>query len=121
MGRRALLLGIVLAAVAAGPGAPAASDTPFDVNSALDDGDVAIGNGLCATGGGVCTLRAAIQEANSTVGPEEILIKIPPLNSPTTIQPATALPVVTSQTTIDGTTQYSSPHSPAVRLLGSSA
>src|SRR5262249_44166570 len=46
----------------------------FVVNSALDAVDVLPGNGVCATAGAVCTLRAAIQEANTTPGPHIITL-----------------------------------------------
>jgi CSLREA domain-containing protein len=46
----------------------------FTVNSTLDAVDANIGNGVCATAGAVCTLRAAIQEANSTVAADSIIL-----------------------------------------------
>lgn len=52
----------------------AAPASVFNVNSALDEVDNNIGNGLCETGAifGGCTLRAAIQEANANPGPDTI-------------------------------------------------
>jgi len=47
----------------------------FTANSTVDAVDVVIGDGLCETAiPGQCTLRAAIQEANSTVAPDVIVL-----------------------------------------------
>jgi len=55
---------------------PVASDAAiFYVNSPADAVDASPGNGVCATAGGVCTLRAAIQEANTLVGADTIVLK----------------------------------------------
>jgi CSLREA domain-containing protein len=45
------------------------------VNSAADFPDTNPGNGICATSNGLCTLRAAIDEARATVGPQ--MIRVP--------------------------------------------
>lgn len=47
----------------------------FTVNSLLDTADSSVGNGVCLTAGGVCTLRAAIQEANTTAAADTILFQ----------------------------------------------
>src|SRR3954471_2309484 len=48
----------------------------FTVNSTADVVDFNPGNGVCetATGNGVCTLRAAVQEAGATSGPNTISV-----------------------------------------------
>lgn len=45
------------------------------VNSTADFPDANPGNGICATSNGQCTLRAAIDEARATVGPQ--MIRVP--------------------------------------------
>jgi CSLREA domain-containing protein len=87
----------------------------FTVNTAFDNADLSPGDGDCRTVSNGCSLRAALQEANSTPGDEEVRIEFDILWGPTTpsesgpswvIQPASALPTVTrSHVTIDGTTQ----------------
>jgi CSLREA domain-containing protein len=78
----------------------------FTVNDLGDASDAAPGNGTCATAGAVCTLRAAIEEANALAGADVIGFSVAG-----SITPATALPFVTQQLTIDGTTApgYSAP------------
>jgi CSLREA domain-containing protein len=49
-----------------------AHGTGIDVNSTADLPDVAPWDGVCADGSGLCTLRAAVQEANAQLGPNEI-------------------------------------------------
>ncbi|HUS24628.1 MAG TPA: DUF4347 domain-containing protein [Candidatus Binatia bacterium] len=44
----------------------------FTVNSESDTSDSENGDGVCADSYGNCTLRAAIQEANATVGPDTV-------------------------------------------------
>ncbi|MBO9680545.1 MAG: IPTL-CTERM sorting domain-containing protein [Acidovorax sp.] len=78
----------------------AAHAATFTVNSSADDGDANPGDGLCATAAATCTLRAAIQEANHWGGPDTIQFGFG--GAPTTIAPATVLPNITSQVTIDG-------------------
>ncbi len=46
----------------------------FTVDSAADEVDATPGDGICATAGGDCTLRAAIQEANTTAAPDTIAL-----------------------------------------------
>jgi CSLREA domain-containing protein len=52
--------------------APSASASTFTVGSTTDAVDANPGDTACATAGGACTLRAAVQEANSLAGPDEI-------------------------------------------------
>src|SRR5262249_60812352 len=60
---------VALAALATA--APAAAAT-FTVNSAADTGDANTGDGVCNDGTGACTLRAAIDQANASGGPDVI-------------------------------------------------
>ena len=55
-------------------GAGVANATTFAVNSTVDAGDSAAGDGLCesVSGTGVCTLRAAIEEANALAGADAV-------------------------------------------------
>ncbi|HEV2951832.1 MAG TPA: right-handed parallel beta-helix repeat-containing protein, partial [Actinomycetota bacterium] len=55
-------------------GAMAAVAPPFIVDDVADRVDANIGNGVCKTVANTCSLRAAIQEANSRAGADEILI-----------------------------------------------
>jgi CSLREA domain-containing protein len=101
------------------------------VNSTGDAGDANAGNGVCDTGGlnsqsnAECTLRAAIQEANATAGLDTIIFNMPtsepgysgaPLSY--TINPGSALPTISDQVVIDGTTQTGYPGTPIVVLDG---
>jgi len=104
------------------------------VNSTRDVVDAAPGNGVCDTGalntqGAIeCTLRAAIEEANALAGADNIDFNIPttelgysaaPLSY--TIQPGLALPIVTEQVVIDGSTQPDFPGTPIIVIDGVSA
>jgi large repetitive protein len=73
MGRHVLFVVAAVAAVTVlGTNAlPLQADT-FVVNSALDDVDANLADGVCSTAGGSCTLRAAIQQANALPGPHVI-------------------------------------------------
>jgi CSLREA domain-containing protein len=59
--RLVVLTAFAFAAVLCGT----ARGATFVVNSTLDAGDTAPGNGVCDDGAGHCTLRAAIEETNS--------------------------------------------------------
>jgi CSLREA domain-containing protein len=63
---------MILLVMILGTGIASAAD--FTVNSTNDGVDANPGNGICATGAGVCTLRAAIQEANSSPGTDTISV-----------------------------------------------
>jgi CSLREA domain-containing protein len=82
----------------------------FTVNQTGDASDSALGDmpNACDVdlpiGGDQCTLRAAIEEANATAGHDKIAFNIPG-DGVHTIQPATALPSILEQTTVDGLTQ----------------
>jgi CSLREA domain-containing protein len=97
----------------------AASAATFTVTNAGDAIDATPGNGLCATAGGVCTLRAAIQEANALAGTDTVNFSI--ASGPQTIAPATDLPLITGDLTIDGTTQPGSGSAPRILLDGNNA
>jgi hypothetical protein len=86
----------------------------FAVNSTGNARDANLANAACdvnaSASGNQCTLRAAIQEANDTDGADVINFNIP--DNPNvagfevkTISPATALPIITEQVTINGYTQ----------------
>ncbi len=64
---------VATVALALGLGSPARGAV-FLVDSTADEIDASPGDGLCASGSGVCTLRAAVIEANATVGPDVIEI-----------------------------------------------
>jgi CSLREA domain-containing protein len=44
----------------------------FSVNTTTDGADLSPGDGLCAITGGNCSLRAAVQEANASIGADTI-------------------------------------------------
>lgn len=92
----------------------------YVVTSVSDAPDAIPGDGICATATGACTLRAAIQEANSTPGPQTIEFNIPG-PGPHTIQPASPLPAISQAVVIDATTQPGYLATPVIELMGSSA
>ncbi len=53
-------------------GVSSASAATFSVNTTTDSADANPGNGVCADSGGSCSLRAAIVEANFSLGPDII-------------------------------------------------
>ncbi len=73
-----------------------------------DDADLSTADGVCdsnsSKSGSQCTLRAAIQEANSRGGADEIDFKLKK-NASKVIEPKTPLPHLTGQTEIDGLSQ----------------
>jgi CSLREA domain-containing protein len=73
-----LLVGLIGGVALAGGGRPApfgpARAGGFVVNSLGDERDAALGDGVCATAAGTCTLRAAVQEANASLGPDTIYV-----------------------------------------------
>jgi CSLREA domain-containing protein len=85
------------------------------VNSTDDDADNNLGDGVCWTGQLVvfgmfgvneCTLRAAIQESNASAGADLITFTgLIPLDAfgKVMIQPTSALPSITTEVVIDGT------------------
>jgi RHS repeat-associated protein/CSLREA domain-containing protein len=99
---------------------PLASGTTFIVNSTEDEGDTNTADGLCKTASNVCTLRAAIQQANTTIDSDTIRFNLPG-TGPYIITPGSALPSITQPVIINGTTQPSFSGTPIIRLNGSQA
>lgn len=114
---------------------PAQAKT-FTVNSTKDRADEQPGNGRCSTGirivhndGGIeleCTLRAAIQEANTTAEPDTINFGIQKRKGTNctrtrvcTISPTSAYPAISYPTTINGYSQPGS--SPNTATTGTNA
>jgi len=115
-------------------GAVPARALSFVVNSTGDTADQTLVDGICDTGslnsqGDVeCTLRAAIAEANAQQGTDSILFSIPTTEpgyvaSPLayTIQPATALPIITAPVILDGTSQPDFGATPIIVIDGVAA
>ncbi len=112
----------------------AVDSNAYVVNSTGDALDLAPGNGVCDTdalnsqGAAECTLRAAIEEANALAGSDIIDFNIPvteagyseaPLSY--TIQPGSALPTVSEQVAVDGSTQPDFQGTPIIVVNGVSA
>ena len=104
-----------------------ASAADFTVNSTNDVSDSSI-NGVCDIGTGSCTLRAAIEEANATVGSDNIFFNISG-SGPHLITLSSALPTIINSVNIDASTQPGSlcnslndglPHTLSIRIVGSS-
>jgi CSLREA domain-containing protein len=112
-----LTLALVLVAVQVPPLAQGAG---FIVNSTGDGADSNTGDGVCNDGSGACTLRAAIEEANATVKPDEITFNIPGAGVHF-IAPGIGLPAVAEQVSIDATTQPGYAGKPLVQLDGVNA
>ena len=83
---------------------PVAYAATFTVNSTADSSDASPGDSVCDDGTGACTLRAAIEEANASLGLNTIAFAIPG-SGPHTISPGSALPTITDPAVIDGYTQ----------------
>jgi CSLREA domain-containing protein len=94
-----MVLGIVTL-----PAIPAQGVTTFTVTSTADAPDSDPTDGLCSARGVGCTLRAAIQQANTTTARDRIAFRIPG-SLPRTIRPAGGLPVVLHPIILDGYTQ----------------
>jgi uncharacterized repeat protein (TIGR01451 family) len=104
--RRVLVALVLLSSLSAGA-------STYTVNDLGDAGDAVAGNDACDAGNGVCTLRAAIEEANAHAGADTIAFSVAG-----TISPATALPAVIQQATIDGTTAPGYTTAPVVAVDG---
>jgi CSLREA domain-containing protein len=96
--RRALPVALAILAVA--PGLFAAT---FTVNTVVDAPDASPGNGVCLTASGTCSLRAAIQEANTTQALDTIAFAIPGPGVHTIV--TTGLPYAYTPLIVDGFTQ----------------
>ena len=121
VGKRAMVLGFLAVLVALGlmlaTNERAYAASTFTVNLTGDQPDFSGSDGRCDTdasalNGVQCTLRAAIQQANATPGADTINFNVPGIGVKT-ISPASALPDVTEQVTIDG---YSQPGTSANTL-----
>ncbi len=95
--------GVLLAALPAS----AALGATFVVDSTGDEPDDNTADNICHTALNTCTLRAAIQQANVTAGPDVIHFNITG-GGVHTIRPVGGLPNITGPVTIDG---YSQPGS----------
>src|SRR5829696_4708902 len=104
-----LLVAGMMAALSLMPAPSAHAATTFTVNLTADTPDANLSNAACDVNptatGKQCTLRAAIQQANAALGADTIRFAIPGTTGVKTITPASALPVITEQVTIDGYTQ----------------
>lgn len=76
----------------------------FVVDNTGDNPDSNPGDGFCDDGAGNCSLRAAIQEANASAGPDTIEFSID-VSGVATIAPSTPLPNITDPVTINGYSQ----------------
>ncbi len=126
---KALAAGALMAAMmAAGTMAanPAHASTTFTVNQTGDAPDASTTSNTCDTdvftSGDQCTLRAAIGQANATLGADAINFNIPGTGVKTIAvnsQGFGALPAITEQVSIDGYTQPGS--SPNTKAVGDDA
>jgi hypothetical protein len=85
----------------------AASAAVYEVDSTGDEADAAVGTAGCLTVGLKCTLRAALEESNSSTGVEDtILFKASEFQGQLvdTISPATPLPTITAPVEINAGT-----------------
>ncbi len=125
--KRALAAGLLVAGMMAAlslmPAPSAHAATTFTVNLTADTPDANLSNAACdvnpAASGKQCTLRAAIQQANATAGADTIRFAIPGTTGVKTISPASALPQITEQVTIDGYTQTGA--HPNTKAIGNDA
>ncbi len=94
-----------LAVALLAPQDAAAASATFTVNSIADTQDLMPGDGHCdteaAVAGEQCTLRAAIQEANSTADMDTVGFAIPGRGAHT-IAPASDLPTITQPVDLNG-------------------
>jgi hypothetical protein len=109
-----LFVAILILAAGCGP-----AGGPFIVNNPGDAGDSHPGDGICRTAASAtaCTLRAALEETDALAGSDSIRFNLPA--GSLTILPHTALPVITGELTIDGTTQPGYTDDPIVIIDGS--
>jgi CSLREA domain-containing protein len=91
------------------------------VNVVGDAPDANTADGLCETATvGQCSLRAAIQQANASIGANTIQFSIPGVG-PHTIAPTSALPTITDPVTVDGWSEPDYAGTPIIELNGTSA
>jgi CSLREA domain-containing protein len=114
----ALALVAMMAATLLTAAVPSYATTTFKVNSVGDQADANGNENVCMTSAGTCTLRAAIEQANATFGADVIAFEISGTGVHT-ITPASPLPAITHQVTIDGYTQAGT--HPNTRTVGDEA
>jgi CSLREA domain-containing protein/uncharacterized repeat protein (TIGR01451 family) len=95
----------------------AQAEVTFTVNSTADTSDNACSGTGNPVPAGDCTLREAIENANTVVGPDEIDFDISG-TAPFTITLSSELPPITDPVVIDGTTQPGYSGSPVVEVSG---
>jgi CSLREA domain-containing protein len=93
---------IVVGCLLAAPAAALAAE--YTVDSTLDEPDNNVGVGGCMTAGGKCTLRAAIQESNSSTGTTDTIKFVAAFNGELadTIPLGSSLPAIVDPVRIDG-------------------
>lgn len=89
----------------------------FIVNSTGDGGDSNTSDGVCNDGAGNCTLRAAIEQANTSPGPDAINFNIGG-SGLQTIAPTSVVFQINDPVTIDGATQPGFTGQPLIELRG---
>jgi CSLREA domain-containing protein len=110
----ACLLAATVLLLGLGTAPPAGASTTFLVNTIDDQPDANTGDWKCFALNASCTLRAAIEQANASPGADTINFSIAG-GGVQTIKPASSLPAITEQVTIDGYTQTgASPNTLAV-------
>ena len=67
-------LAVSIIALLVATAASAATFTVDDPDSGLVGVDAVLGDGICRTATGTCTVRAALQEAHATAGPDDIVV-----------------------------------------------
>ena len=86
--------------------APAvASAESYEVNSTTNEADETLGDFVCLTAGGKCTLRAALEEANASVGEFDVVGFDEELfdgDAGGTIAPTASLPKIVDPISIEG-------------------
>ena len=95
----------ILIAVGCLLAAPAAAlSAEYTVDSTLDEPDASVGVAGCLTAGLKCTLRAAVQESNSSVGTKDTIKFAAAFNGELadTIALGASFPIITDPVTIDG-------------------
>jgi CSLREA domain-containing protein len=103
--RRLGIFAASLAALACALSVPAvASAVTYTVDSTGDEADALVGTAGCLTAGGKCTLRAAIQESNSSTGVRDEIKFAAAFNGEAadTIALGPSFPVIADPVTIDG-------------------
>ncbi|MEM7352693.1 MAG: VCBS repeat-containing protein, partial [Acidobacteriota bacterium] len=100
---------------------PATDGLIFRVNSLLDGADADPADGICdiavvPTPSGICTLRAAVEQANATPGPDTVHFALPGAG-PHELAVGAADPIeITEELTIDATSQAGYLFTPVVEV-----